>query len=106
MKPEENRMKFIGSFDHVDRRHRSSEQVSRSLLLYDIREAVGKQLVVGHLWLRPNKPFDDLHLKYGDRVVFDAPVIPYVYQNGKRDYRLVNPMTVEAISRYRARTTH
>jgi len=78
------RRRFTGIFVRWGTKHGWKGREMPTVLLKDIRDALGN-IVCDHLWFNLTKEFDNLTLKEGMRVAFDARAKSYL--KGYKGYR-------------------
>jgi len=100
------RRRFTGTFCRFGQKNGWKGRTLTTVLLSDIKDANGR-LVCDHLWFNLTKEFDNLTLKEGTVIAFDARVKLYYkgYQGYRedvdkpieRDFRLANPTKVQVV---------
>ena len=78
------RRRFTATFSRFGEKWGWKGRTLTTVLLKDIKDANGR-LICDHLWFNLTKEFDNLTLKNGTRVSFDARVREYL--KGYRGYR-------------------
>ncbi len=103
-KKEGERRKFSALFIRLGSKANYHGYSEETILLKQIVDLETNQLVADHIWFRYTKSFQQLPLKEGTKIVFDARVKEYKkgYVNRRynidqrtRDYRLSHPTQVK-----------
>ena len=102
----EYRGTFTGEFVRLGKK-RSYGYLKETVLLIDVKDEAGKKMT-DHLWFNLTKGFQNLNLKEGDLVQFDARVKEYqkgykgrrrqVYKPVENDYKLSHPTKLSVIN--------
>lgn len=102
-----DRKKFIGKFIRTGKKAGFKGYSQETILLKDIIDAESGQHVTDHLWLNFTKGFEDVNLKPGAMVEFQARVVEYKkgYKNSrfiteqqKKDYKLSHPTKIRVVA--------
>lgn len=101
------RRRFSGTFCRFGEKRGWKGRTMTTLLLKNIKDATGK-IVSDHLWFNLTREFDNLTLKEGTRIAFDARVKSYykgyqgyhedVYDKPvEMDFKLSHPTKVQVV---------
>lgn len=99
-----SRKRFIATFERFGLKSGYQGRQIKTLLFVNVRDSQGK-VYTDHIWFTNNKQFDQLNLKEGDNICFDARVKEYWKgYKGRRedlelppvskDYRLSHPNNI------------
>ena len=108
------RTRFTGTLKRYGMKTGWQGRVEETVLLVEVKDHHGV-VVADHLWFNLTKGFDELDLKPGDVVEFDARVMPYLkgYKGNRededlppieRDYRLSYPTKFEKVGEAQLRS--
>jgi hypothetical protein len=93
---EEQRARFVGTFERFGEKRGWRGRTETTVLLRDICDAATGRAVCDHLWLGLTKEFGRLNLQPGDRVAFDARVKIYLKgYMGRRDDVYDKPVEID-----------
>lgn len=102
-----DRKKFTGKFVRTGKKAGFKGYSQETILLKDIIDAESGVRVTDHLWLNYTKGFEDVNLKPGVIIEFQARIVEYkkgyrnsqfVTERQKKDYKLSHPTQIRVVT--------